>query len=46
MTRKAPTEECLNCGKLQPEPDMLYIVAEDGYVCGPEYWDKFRDKDR
>ncbi|KKM99508.1 hypothetical protein LCGC14_1147220 [marine sediment metagenome] len=42
MTRKTPKEECINCGKLKPEPDMLYISPLDEYYC--IYSQKIRKK--
>ena len=45
MTRPPPKEICLNCGKRKPEPEMLYIVSEDGYVCNSECWDEYREKE-
>lgn len=37
-------EICQYCSRRRPEPDMLYVVSEDGYFCREtNCWDEYRN---
>lgn len=46
MTRQPPKEECLNCGKRKPEPDMFYVSQLDEYYCDQKCFDKHCEKEK